>query len=523
MVVSAFVLAAAVLSSPQDVSATEVRAGTPIVAVTVVRHDVFDTDQPGTQAWPYRAANALHFLTREAFIRSQLLFKSGDLLDPTLLAESERILRDHGFLNPVTINARPAPNGCEVVVETHDQWTTEVSANYGRFGQRSHAGASMSEENLLGWGKRLLLNVESENERNTVTFRYSDPLFLGRRLRLELARSNATDGSLDQVAVESPFFALATPYAGAVQWMREEREQWLYSGGHKAVSGAVRQHSFELWGGMRLPSPNGITRRLRVGLFHRFVEFDGWRWQDGRPFEAPEDRAMAGVLVGVERQPSRWTVVRGFRGWQRQEDVSLGPRWVASVGASLPALGADRTRLLFGSEASMAWMSGSWYSWTSMTVSGRLEGSRWVNGMTHVEAGTARTGEQGWRARVAADLGYELDRDAQVTLGADTGLRGWEPDTFDGTSRVVSNLEWRRKLTGEVLHLGNLGVTCFADAGKTWGARIGEPAHRWHADVGAGLLVELTRASVVRIVRVEVALPDDGRGPVLLATGTSLF
>ena len=47
-------------------------AGTPIVSITIVRHDVFDTDQPGTRSWPYRAANALHFLTHEGFIRSQL-------------------------------------------------------------------------------------------------------------------------------------------------------------------------------------------------------------------------------------------------------------------------------------------------------------------------------------------------------------------------------------------------------------------------------------------------------------------
>ena len=227
--------------------------------------------------------------------------------------------------------------------------------------------------------------------------------------------------------------------------------------------------------------------------------------------------------MGIERQPTRWSVVNGLKGWQRQEDVALGPTWDASVGLSLPVFGADRERLLLNARGSSAWLVGSWYSWATLAVSGRLESSNWVNGLTHFETGIARTGPQGWRARVAAELGHELDRDLQVTLGADTGLRGWDPDTFDGTSRVVANLEWRKRLTGEVLHLGIFGMTCFADAGKTWGARVGEPTYRVHADVGAGLLVELTRASIVRIIRVEVALPDDGRGPVFLATGSSLF
>ncbi|MCU0292056.1 MAG: hypothetical protein MUF10_08725 [Thermoanaerobaculaceae bacterium] len=520
--VSALVLLAAATTLQQG-GVPEVTAGNPIVAIAVVRHDVFDTDQPGTRSWPYRAANALHFLTHERFIRSQLLFQVGDPLVPELLAESARILRSYGFLNPVTITARPAAGGCEVVVETHDQWTTEVGLNYGQYGNRSHAGFSLSEQNLLGWGKELLLDLEWEDERDTVTIRYKDPVFLGRRLKLEVGRCNATDGSLDKIVLESPFFSLATPRAAGVLWERGNRKEWLYAAGDKAVSGAVDERTFDLWGGLRLPGPAGVTQRLIVGVFQRSADYGSWQWEDGRPFEAPEDLDLAGVRVGIERQPTRWTVVNGLKGWQRQEDVALGPAGEVSLGLSLPVFGADRQRLLLGGQGSTAWLVGGWYSWALVAFSGRIESSRWVNGLTHVEAGIARTGPQGWRARVAADLGHELDRDRQITLGADTGLRGWDPDTFDGTSRVVANLEWRKRLTGEVLHLGIFGMTCFADAGRTWDARVGEPTYRWHADVGVGLLVELTRASIVRIIRVEVALPDDGRGAVFLATGSSLF
>ena len=104
-------------------AAEDVAPGTPIVAVQIDRHDVFDLDDPSTSAWPYRWVNALHILTREDFIRRLLLFQVGDLLDPARLAESEIILRGTGFLNPVNISARPAPGGAEVIVETHDQWT----------------------------------------------------------------------------------------------------------------------------------------------------------------------------------------------------------------------------------------------------------------------------------------------------------------------------------------------------------------------------------------------------------------
>lgn len=68
-----------------------------------------------------------------------------------------------------------------------------------------------------------------------------------------------------------------------------------------------------------------------------------------------------------------------------------------------------------------------------------------------------------------------------------------------------------------------IGVTAFADCEKTWGARVGPSTEGWRSDVGAGLLVEVTRAFVVRILRVEVAFPKRGVEPVYLITTDSLF
>jgi hemolysin activation/secretion protein len=124
---------------------------------------------------------------------------------------------------------------------------------------------------------------------------------------------------------------------------------------------------------------------------------------------------------------------------------------------------------------------------------------------------------------VSTDLGHNLDGDQQLALGADTGLRGWDPDTFDGTSRVVANLEWRHVLTGEVLHLGIIGGLVFVDAGKTWAPRVGPSTDGIRKDAGVGVLIESTRAALLRVIRVEVAFPDRGGKAVFLISGSSLF
>src|SRR5512140_92919 len=209
--------------------AEDVAPGTPIVAVRIDRHDVFDLDDPSTSTWPYRWIDALHIVTREDFIRSLLLFQVGDRLDPVRMAESELILRGTGFLNPVNISARPVPGGAEVLVETHDQWTTGVNVRFGMSGDRRTVGFGLSEDNVLGRGKSLLFDVTSDPERTSTTFRYRDINVLGSRWQLDLEHQTSSDGSMDRLGVQYPFFSIATPRAAGAWWRRDESTHYLWS------------------------------------------------------------------------------------------------------------------------------------------------------------------------------------------------------------------------------------------------------------------------------------------------------
>lgn len=495
----------------------------PIVAIHVIRHDVFDLSDPETSSWPYRTANALHTLSRERFIRSLLLFKEGDPWDPALAAESERLLRATGFLNPVHIYARPAGEGVEVFVETRDQWTLELAINYGRMGHRQKAGVSVAEQNFLGWGKTVFLDARSDPERDSITAGYSDPLFLGTRWRLSAAHREASDGTADEFSLFYPFYSLATPRAGGILYRRESLVEHLWSSGKKTVSGDTLRRSLLIWGGLRLAGDGEVTRRLTAGFFAQRSAFSRWSYRSGGYYPEPEDRELVGLQVGFEAQSSRWEVVQGFRGWIRQEDVPMGPNYAVTLGLSLPALGGDRLRAPYQASFFAGRMNGNWYRWLFLGSAGRLERRDVADAASRVEVGLAQLGERGFRVRGVLEVGHRLGLDRQLTLGANTGLRGWDPDTFDGTSRAVINAEWRHRLTGEVLHVAVLGVVLFADTGKTWGARVGPSTGGWRADAGVGLLAEVTRAAVLRVVRLEVAYPDRGKGPVVLLTGVSLF
>lgn len=519
--VSSLLIALALGAAP-DVAVVPA-PGTPIVAIQVVRHNVFDTDQQATSAWPYRWANALHVKSRESFIRSLLLFRVGDPLDPALLQESERLLRFYGAMNPVTVTARAVAGGAEITVETHDQWSTELGLNYGKAGSRGHYGLSLSEDNFLGLGKQVILDYRSDDERSFTTLKYRDPLFLGRRLRLEAEHRKASDGSGDELSFERPFYSLASPWAAGASWQRITQQEFLWSEGEKAVEGQVHRSSLRAWGGWRLPGQELATNRVGLAVFREVTEFTDWGWRDGHPFPDPDDRELQGLEVSWDHQVDRWRVIRGFQAWRAQEDLPLGPNVSVSLGLSAPFLGGDRRRLVAAGETVLGSFRDDLFTWVIGSAAGRLEAGGLANGWVHGEVGTAQLGDSGFRARAAFDFGHNLDRDWQLTLGADTGLRGWDPDTFDGTSRAVVNLEWRARLTGEVLHLGILGMSVFADAGRTWAPRVGPGTEGWRADAGLGLHVELTRASIARVVRVEVGFPLHGEGPVLLVSASPVF
>jgi len=504
--------------------ADEVLDGLPIVSIRVDPHDIFDTSNPKTKAWFYRWANALHIISKEDFIRSMLLFKEGDPYSESAAAESARILRGLGIMNPVEIGAHRVPGGVEVTVETHDQWTLKVSAKLGIFGNRADYSFDFEEENLFGWGKSATVAYESTHERNSWSYRYFDPNVFHSRWRVNLVHADLSDGSQDEVRVDRPFYSLATPWTWGVEGSRVKLIDHLYSESVSVVSGKSDREHLRLWGGARLPGNSLITRRVVAGWEHRRDHFTDWAWDDdGSPYPPPSDRVIEGPTLSYEQIADSFIVVKGFRAWSVQEDVALGPNFTVASIVSLPAFGGDRQRLLLAGAGRGARQRGQWLFLGDAWFSGRLEGGAAHNLVAGFQVGAAQLGHRGWQLRLFAEGSRLLDRDRQLALGADLGLRGWDPDYFDGTGRAVLNVQWRRLIKEEVLGLFSVGVVLFGDAGATWNPRVGPDTDGIRLDAGAGLLFDLAHLGRSTLLRVDVAVPDDGTGLTVTVSTSTLF
>jgi len=498
--------------------------GLPITAIHVDRKDIFDTSDPKTDAWFYRWANALHIVSKEDFIRSMLLFREGDPYSASVAAESARILRQLGIMNPVNITATRVDDGVEVTVETRDQWTLKAGAKLGIFGDQASYYVDFEEENLVGWGKAVSVTYESDKERDSWAFGYFDPNVFNSRWRVSLLHADLSDGFTDEVVIDRPFYSLATPWTWGVSGLRQELFNHLYSQSESVVEGLHETERLSLWGGARLPGNGVVTRRLVAGWEHRQHLYSDWIWEDGGvPYPPPEDRLISGPRLSYEQIVNRYIVVKGFRAWAVQEDVALGPNFSLTAVYSSPFFGGDRRRVLTAGRARAASQLGRWLLLGDTWFSGRIEDGEAHNLVAGLQVAAAQLGESGIQTRLLIEGSRRLDRDRQLTLGADLGLRGWDPDYFDGTGRAVLNVQWRRLLMRDVLGLFSVGVVVFGDAGKTWNPRVGPDTEGIRFDAGAGLLFDLSHLGRSTLLRIDAAVPDDGNGVTVTISTSTIF
>jgi len=498
--------------------------GLPITVIHINRKDIFDTSDPKTDAWFYRWANALHVVSKENFIRSMLLFKEGDPYSASAAAESARILRDLGIMNPVEISAQRVDDGVEVLVKTHDQWTLQVGAKLGIFGNRADYRLDFEEQNLLGWGKAVRLAYEADNERTSWSSAYFDPNVFNSRWRVSLLHADLSDGFTDEIVIDRPFYSLATPWTWGVAGLREELVDHLYSQSESVVEGLRKSERLSIWGGGRLPSEGAVTRRLVAGWEYRNQHYADWAWEEtGEAYKPPDDRVVSGPRLGYEQIVDRFLVVRGFRAFAVQEDVALGPNFGLTAVYSNPFFGGDHRRVLMTGRAHAAGQRERWLVLGDIWFSGRLEDGATHNAVAGVQVGAAQLGKSGLQMRLLAEASSRLDRDRQLTLGADLGLRGWDPDHFDGSGRAVLNLQWRRLLMSDVLGLFSVGVVVFGDAGTTWNPRVGPGTDGVRFDAGAGLLFDLSHLGRSTLLRVDAALPDNGSGLTITISTSTIF
>ena len=143
--------------------------GKPIRHIRVKTMDPFGSTVADTSfqriTWVGKTANKTHLTTRNFVIRKNLFFKQGQTVDPYLLADNERILREMSGIDDVNIIVSPtdpAGDSVDITVITKDVFSIGfdfVSVTTGKSVFRLYDG------NFLGLGDKLVNEFSIKNHR----------------------------------------------------------------------------------------------------------------------------------------------------------------------------------------------------------------------------------------------------------------------------------------------------------------------------------------------------------------------
>lgn len=507
-------------ATPATVPPDEVLESRGAVVGEVVLHveDIFDPDDPEENRPLFRMANRLHRTTREEVIERQLLFRPGDRYSRHALDESERLLRQNRYLGDVEI--RPVHYGdgrVDLEVVTHDLWTLNVGASLGRSGGTNSTRFELQDANFLGMGKSLTLERRSDVDRTTSMFRYDDPALLGTRGRMSVQYESNSDGSLRSLELGRPFYSLDARWSASLTASSGDRVESLYALGHTADSYHHAHDLFQVQGGLSQGLVDGWTNRWTGGftfLRDRFEAAEGF----DAPAVLPADRTLTFPWIAWDGVEDKFLEARDLDQIQRTEDFHLGSRFHLRLGWSSPFFGGDRNEAVFDGSA------GTSFRFTpaqTLLLTSDLAG-RWGSGGAEnaLLQGRARYywrdfGEHLFFAALEGDLAHRLDRDNQLLLGGDSGLRGYPLRYQDGDRRVLLTLEQRFFTDYYPFHLFHVGGAVFFDAGRTWSDESAlAPNLGWLRDVGIGLRLSSSRSGLGNVVHFDVAFPLDGDGSI---------
>jgi len=535
--------------------------------IEILTSDIFTTAEidssTGLLHFLFRTTNSLHIDTHHYVIRRELLFAEGDRYDPALLAETERNLRQIGYLRGVSVAAADttADGRVNVYVHTRDTWSLKLNFSYTVASDRSKRWyLTLSDTNFLGHGVTFGAGLGEDENGTFTTFDFHSRRLFGSRWELGVIYSNRSDGYVKSVRLDRPFYALDQSWGGNGTWLSTLTSPRYYlSNAGPAGDDPSRRESLytrfpqaldvvELSVGFRISSATH-GRLVRVG--------PGLRWQERRFDLVPPVRELSderwvdlsylteeGTPIAREQGTTVWPYLwleSSGRDYVKSnylfqygptEDVPLG--WAANlaIGPAGPAMGSTAgsdERVHFEAKFSDWSRTVGGHQLLRLTTAGNLGGP--ADRYYRIDALAGWITWYGpydtpWLTRVFAEVGWGenlLGSEAMV-LGLDRGLRTLGFDGMAGDRLARWNLEQGRVLPIDLFGFMTVGVAAFYNGGAAWyqdeARDLGDARH----EAGCGIRLGAKRSGTADTLRLDVTWPLEISGsPVLTAVTRGVF
>ena len=461
----------------------------------------FYTEEQADESGWARFWNDLRIPTRESVIRTAILFKEGEPLDPELIEATERALRRQRFLNKAEIKVIPVDaETVDVEVHTQDAWSLIPGLDVEGGGGLTTLKGHLMELNLLGFGKKAYVEAIYESDVGT-TWKggYQDYQILGSRW---VGGATYKQGPLVKALtlnLNRPLYSLDTKWSyGAnaniadqiIRRFEDGEESDRFEKDQILVTAYVKR-SF----GRRF-------HKRSVKLKIKYKEADYSSLGSATTVPPPPDQANVTPIIGFGTEDISWTRNTYINKMGSTEDDWLGLRTGASAGYGIPV--GDGFEL-WDVGGYVVWRTAlPWEQFLQLSAVGNSEVVR-----NHVAVLKAKYYKKfGWHTVAfhgLAKMGWNLDSSRQFQLGADSGLRGFPARQFTGDYLLLFNFEdrqyWGTFPWGPEVAMGTV---VFVDVGDAWPE---EEEIDMNPSAGLGLRLGFTRLPHQPIFRLDFGFP----------------
>jgi hypothetical protein len=469
-----------------------------IRAIQLERRDIFDPHETG---WLARVANALHFETRAPTVRRELLFRVGELYDSARVAESERNLRALGVFRKVRIDSVHTDSGVVMKVLTKDGWSTRADWRFRSAGGEVEFTIGMVEDNLLGTASSASVRYRKTPDRSSVALGFRRPRLFAGQVGLALGYENRSDGRLNLVALEQPFYSLTSPFGFRMEVEdRDERVLRFFDGSASARDTLTRRYTLAR-GSAAWAVRKSSDGYVRLGLLAQVRRDDFLPEAAGLEVPRSVTGAFGPYLVWNR---ARFLVTEGVSGFSREEDVDLGTTIRLGANFAPRAFGYERDGIAPLVAARVGARIPGGFGYLEALAGGMYSSAGLDSGVVQLAATGVAKPARGHVAIVHAEAGW-IDSPlpgSEFDLGLGNGPRAFRSHAFTGDRQVFATAEYRVTVAEDLFGLMGLGVAGFVDHGGAW--YQGAP-RRLGWDAGLGLRLGASRASDTEALRFDLA------------------
>jgi hypothetical protein len=397
-------------------------------------------------------ANALHGRTKENIIRNHLFIKKNAPLNPYLLADNERFLRDLDFIMDarLIVAVVEGTDSVDITAVTRDVFSLGVRGG----GSASAPKFSIYDANVAGRGQRIEFSGLIDGSRNP-TFGYGayyrKRSLLGSLINVELgytqlntARSFGDENEYATfLVVNRP---LVSPYSRLAGGM-EISNNWSVNVYNKPDSVFLDYNYkvFDAWMGYNLGIKNSFANRNRYFIALRYL--DGY-FVDGPDQEQYQDdrnyNSIKGVLSEFTFYRRNYYKTRYIFGFGRTEDVPYGITAAVTTGY-LRELHLDRPYAALKLSSGQASKKGNFYQFNfgsgAYLRDSKLEDVQITSTVSYY---TRALNVSRSKLRSVASVGFSqlFNRATNHYLNVRKNeVRGISADTLNGTQRFSAHVE----------------------------------------------------------------------------------